>query len=97
MAGRGLAIEGPGIGEQNGADADRTERASGPVTLAQPSRIPAADAREVGVGGQGGHRLGTIWGWETAPRMLDEAGLQDSVRRVLPHDPMNAWFVLHQD
>lgn len=42
---------------------------------------------------QGGKGLGTMWGWETAARMLDEAGFQKIERNVLPHDPMNVWFV----
>jgi 2-polyprenyl-3-methyl-5-hydroxy-6-metoxy-1,4-benzoquinol methylase len=43
--------------------------------------------------GQGGHGLGTMWGWETAQQMLTEAGFAESKRHVLPHDPMNVWFV----
>ncbi|AZQ65938.1 class I SAM-dependent methyltransferase [Silicimonas algicola] len=43
--------------------------------------------------GQGGEGLGTMWGWETAERMLRDAGFTDVSRRVLPHDPMNVWFV----
>lgn len=42
---------------------------------------------------QGGKGLGTMWGWETAERMLREAGFQSIERNVLPHDPMNVWFV----
>ena len=42
---------------------------------------------------QGGEGLGTMWGWETAERMLREAGFADVRRNVLPHDPMNVWFV----
>lgn len=45
---------------------------------------------------QGGKGLGTMWGWETAARMLDEAGFQNIERNVLPHDPMNVWFVSHK-
>jgi 2-polyprenyl-3-methyl-5-hydroxy-6-metoxy-1,4-benzoquinol methylase len=43
--------------------------------------------------GQGGEGLGTMWGWETAERMLRQAGVADVERHVLPHDPMNVWFV----
>jgi hypothetical protein len=34
-----------------------------------------------------------MWGWETAEAMLSEAGFQSTQRHVLPHDPMNVWFV----
>jgi SAM-dependent methyltransferase len=43
--------------------------------------------------GQGGLGLGTMWGWETAERMLREAGFASVERHVLPHDPLNVWFV----
>lgn len=43
--------------------------------------------------GQGGDGLGTMWGWETAERMLKMAGFESPERKVLPHDPMNVWFV----
>lgn len=43
--------------------------------------------------GQGGLGLGTMWGWETAQTMLGKAGFKDVQRHVLPHDPMNVWFV----
>lgn len=43
--------------------------------------------------GQGGAGLGTMWGWETAEEMLHEAGFASVNRHVLPHDPMNVWFV----
>jgi SAM-dependent methyltransferase len=43
--------------------------------------------------GQGGAGLGTMWGWETALAMLEEAGFSAIERHVLPHDPMNVWFV----
>lgn len=46
--------------------------------------------------GQGGEGLGTMWGWETALRMLKTAGFQKPERHVLPHDPMNVWFVSHK-
>ena len=43
--------------------------------------------------GQGGEGLGTMWGRETAERMMREAGLATVACHVLPHDPMNVWFV----
>jgi SAM-dependent methyltransferase len=43
--------------------------------------------------GQGGCGLGTMWGWETAQAMLQAAGFPAPERTVLPHDPMNVWFV----
>ncbi|BCH26451.1 class I SAM-dependent methyltransferase [Mesorhizobium sp. L-8-3] len=43
--------------------------------------------------GQGGAGLGTMWGWETAEAMLAAAGFSSVERTVLPHDPMNVWFV----
>jgi SAM-dependent methyltransferase len=43
--------------------------------------------------GQGGAGLGTMWGWETAEALLHEAGFAPVERHVLPHDPMNVWFV----
>jgi len=43
--------------------------------------------------GQGGAGLGTMWGWETAEAMLRRAGFAAVERHVLPHDPMNVWFV----
>jgi hypothetical protein len=43
--------------------------------------------------GQGGPGLGTMWGWETAQQMLEEAGYASVKRHVLPHDPMNVWFL----
>jgi 2-polyprenyl-3-methyl-5-hydroxy-6-metoxy-1,4-benzoquinol methylase len=47
--------------------------------------------------GQGGVGLGTMWGWETAERFLKAAGFAGVSRNVLPHDPMNVWFVSHKD
>jgi SAM-dependent methyltransferase len=47
--------------------------------------------------GQGGEGLGTMWGWETAQRMLGEAGFRSVERHVLEHDPMNVWFVSRKD
>lgn len=46
--------------------------------------------------GQGGDGLGTMWGWETAQKMLETAGFASITRHVLPHDPMNVWFVSHK-
>lgn len=43
--------------------------------------------------GQGGEGLGTMWGWETAEAMLQEAGFKNIQRHSLTHDPMNVWFV----
>jgi SAM-dependent methyltransferase len=43
--------------------------------------------------GQGGKGLGTMWGWETAEAALKAAGFKEVRRHVLPHDPMNVWFV----
>jgi 2-polyprenyl-3-methyl-5-hydroxy-6-metoxy-1,4-benzoquinol methylase len=43
--------------------------------------------------GQGGAGLGTMWGWETALGMLRNAGFTGVRKHVLPHDPMNVWFV----
>lgn len=43
--------------------------------------------------GQGGLGLGTMWGWETAEEMLNDAGFASIERHVLPHDPLNVWFV----
>lgn len=43
--------------------------------------------------GQGGAGLGTMWGWETALALLEDTGFVDIDRNVLPHDPMNVWFV----
>ncbi len=42
---------------------------------------------------QGGEGLGTMWGHETATAMLRQAGFASVERHVLPHDPMNVWFV----
>jgi hypothetical protein len=43
--------------------------------------------------GQGGAGLGTMWGWETAEAMLKDAGFASVERHILPHDPLNVWFV----
>lgn len=43
--------------------------------------------------GQGGVGLGTMWGWETAQKMLYTAGFAPVERNILPHDPLNVWFV----
>jgi len=47
--------------------------------------------------GQGGVGLGTMWGWETAQAMLGAAGFRSIERHVLPHDPMNVWFVSRKE
>jgi SAM-dependent methyltransferase len=47
--------------------------------------------------GQGGEGPGTMWGWETAQAILERAGFATIERHVLPHDPMNVWFVSHKD
>src|SRR5262249_970872 len=41
----------------------------------------------------GGAGLGSMWGAETACRMLDEAGFEKVELRELPHDPMNLYYV----
>lgn len=46
--------------------------------------------------GQGGAGLGTMWGRETAQGMLRAAGFSGIRENVLPHDPMNVWFVSHK-
>ncbi|WP_432696562.1 class I SAM-dependent methyltransferase [Marinobacterium sp. YM272] len=43
--------------------------------------------------GQGGQGLGTLWGWETAERILHDAGFASVERHTLEHDPTNVWFV----
>lgn len=43
--------------------------------------------------GQGGAGLGTVWGVQTAERMLREAGFGEVVRHDLEDDPFNAYFV----
>jgi SAM-dependent methyltransferase len=43
--------------------------------------------------GQGGPGLGTMWGWETAEALLRDTGFATVTKHVLPHDPMNVWFV----
>lgn len=43
--------------------------------------------------GQGGDGLGTMWGWETAEKMLKQAGFSDVAQHRLDHDPTNVWFV----
>jgi len=47
--------------------------------------------------GQGGDGLGTMWGWETAQAMLEEAGFDTVERHALAHDPMNVWFVSRKE
>lgn len=46
---------------------------------------------------QGGEGLGAMWGWETAQSMLQEAGFSETTRKILPHDPMNVWFVSRKE
>ncbi|MFC7359939.1 class I SAM-dependent methyltransferase [Nocardioides astragali] len=43
--------------------------------------------------GQGGEGLGTVWGVQTAERMLHDAGFSDVVVHDLEEDPFNAYFV----
>jgi len=43
--------------------------------------------------GQDGDGLGTVWGVQTAERMLHEAGFSDVVVHDLEDDPFNAYFV----
>lgn len=43
--------------------------------------------------GQGGEGLGTVWGVQTAERMLREAGFSQVVVHDLPDDPFNAYFL----
>jgi SAM-dependent methyltransferase len=43
--------------------------------------------------GQGGDGLGTVWGVQTAERMVREAGFADVVVNELEQDPFNAYFV----
>jgi len=37
--------------------------------------------------------LGTVWGVQTAERMLRDAGFRTVVRHDLEDDPFNAYFV----
>jgi len=43
--------------------------------------------------GQGGDGLGTVWGVQTAERMVREAGFSSVERHDLETDPFNAYFV----
>lgn len=43
--------------------------------------------------GQGGAGLGTVWGRQTAERMVREAGFTDVVQNDLPEDPFNVYYV----
>ena len=43
--------------------------------------------------GQGGDGLGTVWGVQTAQRMLRDAGFSEVVVHELEEDPFNAYFV----
>lgn len=45
--------------------------------------------------GQGGEGLGTVWGVQTAERMVREAGFSDVALHDLEEDPFNAYFVAH--
>lgn len=45
--------------------------------------------------GQGGEGLGTVWGVQTAERMVRGAGFSDVVLHELEEDPFNAYFVAH--
>jgi 2-polyprenyl-3-methyl-5-hydroxy-6-metoxy-1,4-benzoquinol methylase len=47
--------------------------------------------------GQGGDGLGTMWGWETAQGMLEDAGFAAVDRHIREHDPMNVWFVSRKE
>ena len=42
---------------------------------------------------QGGSGLGAMWGRETASRMLEAAGFEKVDVAVLPHDPINQYYV----
>lgn len=44
---------------------------------------------------QGGAGLGTVWGRETAVRMLAEAGFVDAQVQQLPHDIFNDYFIAY--
>ena len=46
---------------------------------------------------QNGAGLGTMWGVETASRMLAEAGFTKLEVRQLPHDIMNNYFIARKD
>jgi 2-polyprenyl-3-methyl-5-hydroxy-6-metoxy-1,4-benzoquinol methylase len=43
--------------------------------------------------GQGGDGLGTVWGVQTAERMVREAGFSDVVVHDVEADPFNAYFI----
>jgi len=43
--------------------------------------------------GQGGDGLGTMWGWEVAEHMLQQAGYKSIERHVFEHDPLSVWFI----
>jgi 2-polyprenyl-3-methyl-5-hydroxy-6-metoxy-1,4-benzoquinol methylase len=45
--------------------------------------------------GQGGEGLGTMWGEETALRMLRDAGFETIEQQRLTHDFMNVYFICH--
>lgn len=46
---------------------------------------------------QGGEGLGTMWGIDTAHRMLKEAGFESVRVHRLAHDPMNDYVVAHKN
>jgi SAM-dependent methyltransferase len=41
----------------------------------------------------GGAGLGTVWGWQTASRLLAEAGFEETQMYEAPGDPFNAVFI----
>ncbi|MFF3322461.1 hypothetical protein [Streptomyces sp. NPDC002889] len=43
--------------------------------------------------GTGGAGLGTLWGEETATRMLNEAGFRQVDIRSIEGDPLNVYYV----
>jgi 2-polyprenyl-3-methyl-5-hydroxy-6-metoxy-1,4-benzoquinol methylase len=46
---------------------------------------------------QGGKGLGTMWGRQTATRMLREAGFREVEIREVPHDPQNDYYLCRKD
>jgi 2-polyprenyl-3-methyl-5-hydroxy-6-metoxy-1,4-benzoquinol methylase len=46
---------------------------------------------------QGGHGLGTMWGRQTATRMLVEAGFTNVEIRELEHDPQNDYYLCRRE
>jgi 2-polyprenyl-3-methyl-5-hydroxy-6-metoxy-1,4-benzoquinol methylase len=45
---------------------------------------------------EGGAGLGTMWGEETAVRMLEEAGFGNVTKQRLEHDPQNTYYVVRK-